>query len=144
MIVKEIMIKQKATITAESRVTHAAKIMKAKRMGALPVIRSPDRLGGTETIGMVTDRDIVLRTVAEDKNPFLTTVAEIMTPEIHCCKEDATVERALEIMTEKQVHRLVVIDMKGLATAMITLKELIPNTGNTRRVSRVIENSLSL
>ncbi len=113
MLVKEIMTKNIETLGADLSVTEAAKRMKTSSIGAMLVNELGENILIAETIGMITDRDIVLRVIAEDQDPALTKVSEVMTSAVCCCHEDDPIEKAAEIMAEKKVHRLVVLNKKN-------------------------------
>jgi CBS domain-containing protein len=85
----------------------AARVMADLDVGAMPVGEN-DWL-----IGMVTDRDIAVRAVAEGKGSDCR-VRDVMTPEIHCCFDDEDIEEVLEIMGEIQVRRLPVLNRKNV------------------------------
>jgi CBS domain-containing protein len=114
MQVKEIMTKNIRTIASDSSIKEASKIMKAAAIGVLPVNDLGESIWVAETMGLITDRDIVLRVIAEDKDPASTKVSEIITPAVFCCNENDSIEKAAEIMAEKKVHRLVVLNKKDL------------------------------
>ena len=79
MQVKEIMTCTVETINSDASLVEAAQKMRSLEVGALPVWEND------ELIGMITDRDVTIRAVAEEKNPSSTTVKEIMTADVCCC-----------------------------------------------------------
>src|SRR3954465_16017916 len=100
MEVREIMTPDPELIDPKASIREAAKRMKSENIGALPVGEN-DRL-----IGMVTDRDIAMRGVAEDRAPETTTVRDVMSEKIFYCFEDDDIEDAAQCMAENQVRRL--------------------------------------
>jgi CBS domain-containing protein len=92
--------------------------MRADNIGALPVGEN-DRL-----IGMVTDRDIVVRAVAENLSPGNTSARHVMSEHVYWCFDDADVEKAAEIMAEHQVRRLPVINHDKRLVGIVTLADL--------------------
>jgi CBS domain-containing protein len=141
MLVKEIMTKNIQTLRADSSVTEAAKRMKTSAIGAIPVNELGENPCVAETIGMITDRDIVLRVIAEDHDPALTKIRAVMTPEVFCCSEDATIEEAAAIMVEKKVHRLVVLSKKELVTGILSLGDLAVKAGDAQLTSKVVKKA---
>jgi CBS domain-containing protein len=95
----------------------AARVMADLDVGAMPVGEN-DWL-----IGMVTDRDIAVRAVAEGKGSDCR-VRDVMTPEIHCCFDDEDVEEVLEIMGEIQVRCLPVLNRKKRMVGIVSLGDL--------------------
>ncbi len=92
--------------------------MRADNIGALPVGEN-DRL-----IGMVTDRDIVVRAVAENQSAGNTSARDVMLENVYWCFDDADVEKAAEIMAEHQVRRLPVINHDKRLVGIVTLADL--------------------
>lgn len=96
----------------------AAKRMRDDNIGALPVGEN-DRL-----VGMVTDRDIVARAVAENRMPANTAVRDVMSDGIYYCFEDDPLEKASEIMGEHQVRRLAVLNRAKRLVGIVSLGDL--------------------
>jgi CBS domain-containing protein len=92
--------------------------MRDDNIGALPVGEN-DRL-----IGMVTDRDIVTRAVAENKSGGNTTVRDVMSEDIYYCFEDEDSKRAAQIMAEHQVRRLPVLNREKRLVGVVALADL--------------------
>src|SRR5262245_7346691 len=100
MLLRGLMTARIEDIPADATLMQAAARMKLLDIGAMPV-READRL-----VGMITDRDIVVRSVAEGRDPTRVTVREAMSPDICSCYEDQSVEEAARTMEEKQIRRL--------------------------------------
>ncbi|WP_119303616.1 CBS domain-containing protein [Dongia deserti] len=118
MQVQQIMHKGAAIADPNMTIRDAARSMRADNIGALPVGEN-DRL-----IGMVTDRDIVMRAVAEDRSAGNTTVREVMSDKVFYCFEDETDERAAQIMAEHQVRRLPVLNRDKRLVGVVALADL--------------------
>jgi CBS domain-containing protein len=118
MQVQELMTREVETIDPDSTVRDAARKMRADNLGALPV------LDGGRLIGMITDRDIVVRAVAEERPGGATSVREIMSEGLYYCLEDDEVERAAQVMAEHQVRRLPVVNRERRLVGVIALADL--------------------
>jgi len=118
MKISEIMTPDPELIDPNSSIRDAAQRMKDEDIGALPVGEN-DRL-----IGMVTDRDIALRAVAEDKQPSSTSVRDVMSEKIYYCFEDDNVEEAARCMAENQVRRLPILNRDKRLTGIVSLADL--------------------
>src|SRR4051794_23160533 len=105
MQLKDIMTPKPECIRPDDTLQNAAARMRDLDVGPLPVCGDDDRLAG-----MITDRDIAVRAVAEGKDPRTTRVREAMTEEIIYCFEDQDVQEAARTMQERQVRRLVVLN----------------------------------
>ena len=102
--VKEIMCTNCKHVSSNTTIHEAAKLMKDLDVGFLPVSDN-DKL-----VGMITDRDIVIRTLANGKDVKSTTVKEIMTPKCLYCFEEDSVEEASQNLGKNQVHRMPVLN----------------------------------
>ena len=102
--IKELMTENPATCPPSATITDVAKVMAGEDVGPVPIVES-DRL-----VGFVTDRDIVVRAVAEGRDPSSTTIGEIMTSDVTTVTPDTDVEEALETMGGLQVRRLPVVE----------------------------------
>ncbi len=118
MQVQEIMHRGAEVIDPNTMIRDVAMKMRADNIGALPVGEN-DRM-----IGMVTDRDIVVRAVANNSLPGNTAVRDVMSEHIYYCYEDADVEEAARIMAEHQVRRLPVVNRDKRLVGMLALADL--------------------
>ena len=129
MQVQEIMTAMVDLADPNMTIRDAARVMRADNVGALPVGEN-DRL-----IGMVTDRDIVMRAVAEDRTPGTTAVRDVMSERIYYCFEDEDVEQAAKAMAEHQVRRLPVLNRHKRLVGIVALADLGLNAENAANVA---------
>jgi CBS domain-containing protein len=119
----------------DTPVTEVAKLMCADNIGAIPIGEN-DRL-----IGMVTDRDIVCKGLAQDSfDVRRTTARNVMTPGIHCCREDDDLAKAVRHMEMLEVRRLPVINKSKRMVGMLALgdvSDLAPSDLLSEYVKRV-------
>ncbi len=118
MEVSKAMHRKADWVSADTPVAEVARMMKASDIGAVPVGKN-DRL-----IGMITDRDIALRLVADGHDPAQTRAEEIMTPGIVYCRTSQSVEDAIAIMEKRKVRRLPVIDDDKRLVGMLSLGDI--------------------
>jgi CBS domain-containing protein len=102
--VHEVMTDRPRCVTPETRVSEAAQLMKSDDVGSLPI------LDGEQLAGMVTDRDIVIRAIAEGKDPRGMPVREVASRELVTVNADDDLSNALKLMASQQVRRLPVVD----------------------------------
>mgnify|MGYP005830133869 CR=1 FL=1 len=107
MIVKEIMSRNVETCTLLDNVYEVAVKMKENDVGAIPIV------DGDHLVGMITDRDIVVRGVAE-KHPGSSKVEEVMSDELVTVGADTTIDEAASLMSRHQIRRLPVVDGQKL------------------------------
>ena len=121
MLVKDIMSHDIEFVTNENTLQEAAEKMKDLDVGELPIIV------GNEAVGVITDRDIVIRGVAHGLVPNAATVVDAMTEGIIACKEDDTIEEVARTMSSKKVRRMPVMDADGKLSGMVSLGDLALN-----------------
>src|SRR6266852_6257881 len=125
MKVKDAMHKGVEWVGPDTPVTELAKLMRRHDVGAIPIGEN-DRL-----IGMVTDRDIICKGLAEDSFDALCAIArDVMTPGIHCCREDDDLAKAVRHMEELKVRRLPVINKNKRMVGMLSLGDLSQSAPN--------------
>jgi len=122
MKLRDIMTKNVETLQPESTVLDAAKIMQAHNIGAVPVC-SPDN----QLIGMVTDRDIVVRNIANNGNPSSTTVDALMTQNVVYGTPDMDVHEAAHLMAKHQIRRLPVVENNRIV-GIVSLGDFATNS----------------
>mgnify|MGYP000866041249 CR=1 FL=1 len=118
MQIQEIMTRSVDVISPNTTIRDAARRMRADNVGALPVGEN-DRL-----IGMVTDRDIVMRAVAEDRAAGATAVRDVMSERVFYCYADEALERAATVMAEHQVRRLPVLNRDKRLVGIVSTADL--------------------
>lgn len=111
----------------------AARAMRTLNVGALPVC------DGNRLVGMVTDRDITIRAVADGTDPKETLVKDNMSPEIVYCFEDQDAHEAERIMQERQIRRLPVLDRDKKLVGIVSLGDLATRTHETQTVGETLE-----
>jgi len=122
MKVSEIMSSPLETISSEATITNAAEKMKSFDIGVLPVMKED------EVVGIITDRDIVIRIIAESLDPQRTQVKKAMSTNIWSCSEDMELEEAVKLMEDKQVHRLLVLGEDGAVTGILSIGDIARKT----------------
>jgi CBS domain-containing protein len=124
MKVKEAMHKGVDWVSPDTPVTELARLMREHDIGAIPIGEN-DRL-----IGMVTDRDIVCKGLAQDGfDTSRATAREVMTPGIHCCREDDDLAKAVRHMETLQIRRLPVINKNKRMIGILSLGDVSQSAG---------------
>ena len=118
MKVKECMCKNVCSAKPETTIYDITKIMKDEHIGCVPICD-----GQNSIVGLVTDRDIVLRGVATNKDIKTTPVSEIMTTKVCCCKVDDEINTAQRKMSEEQIRRLPVVE-NNKVVGILTMGDL--------------------
>jgi len=119
MLVREMMTRGVACVRPDETLRSAAGKMRDLNVGSMPVCGDEDKL-----VGMLTDRDVVVRAVAEGLDPNARRVCDAMSEGIVYCFEDQAVEEAAWKMREHQIRRLVVLDRDKHMVGIVTLGDL--------------------
>ncbi|HLL20859.1 MAG TPA: CBS domain-containing protein [Kofleriaceae bacterium] len=118
MTVHEVMTHAPACATTEMGLQEVARMMVDNNCGCIPVL---DEAGAP--IGVITDRDIVCRTVALGYNPIEKTVADAMTDACISVKKEATIQEVSDLLQRNQIRRAVVVD-EGRVVGMVSLADI--------------------
>jgi CBS domain-containing protein len=118
MLVKEVMSTYLETIAPTTTVKECARKMDQSGVGALPVWENG------KPVGVVTDRDICCRVVGAAKDPAETPARDIMTKDVTCCFEDQDCTEAAQLMKNKGVRRLTVLDRKQAMVGVLSVDDL--------------------
>lgn len=119
MKIRELMTRDVECLTPDASLKRAAELMSDADVGGAPVVGPDGRV-----VGVLTDRDIVVRTVASGRDPGETPVSQAMTPEVYHCHPEDDVEDAAELMAARQVRRVVVTDENGGVAGIVALSDL--------------------
>lgn len=122
MLVKEIMTENPACCTADSNLQEVAKMMVDSDCGAIPVV---ENFNHKRPIGVVTDRDITVRTVAKGDNPLNMTAKSVMTKNVFTVTPETSVEECVNLMEEHQVRRVPVVDENGDCIGMVAQADIV-------------------
>ncbi|MEL7564548.1 MAG: CBS domain-containing protein [Dehalobacterium sp.] len=117
MKVRDIMTENVEIVTPETSLEDVAKIMTENDIGCVPVCQNQT------VLGMITDRDIIIRVIAKGKNPATTRAKDIMSTEIKTVSPDTDAHAAANIMSESQIKRLPVVE-NGKLTGILALGDL--------------------
>jgi CBS domain-containing protein len=137
MNVSEVMTAQVATATPRTTIAQVARTMAEIESGAVPVVDDG------KVVGLITDRDIVLRVVAEGIG-LDTPVSEVMTEGVETCREDDNVADAAAKMGSKQIRRLVVLNSSGGMAGILSLGDVAVDYGAKavgKTLSEISENT---
>lgn len=131
---REIMTKNVLTTTGAMSLKDAAQMMKDGDIGVLPVVETATN----KLVGIVTDRDIVVRVVAAGKGADAT-VAEAMTSELFTAKPDDFAFEAIRTMGERQVRRIPIIDDAGVLQGIVSIADVALEMEDEREIAETLE-----
>jgi CBS domain-containing protein len=115
-------------------VVEVAEIMKREDVGLIPVVDERNKL-----IGVLTDRDIVMKVVADGRDARGTAVSEVMTTEPASCQEQDLVETVLQQMAAHQVRRMPIVDGAGTIVGIVSQADVATRLANPRDTGEVVQ-----
>jgi CBS domain-containing protein len=130
--VQELMTSNPQTVEPSATVVEAAKVMKERDTGIVPVVQG-DRLVGT-----ITDRDVAIRVVAAGKDPQSTTVSEIASKEVVTVEPGQNLDEALRLMAKHQIRRLPVVDDDGTLVGIVSQAD-VARSASDEQTGEVVE-----
>ena len=133
MKIKDVMTRAVETVRPDQTLQEAAAKMKSLDVG-------PDAgHRGRPLVGMLTDRDIVVRAVAEGRDSRTAKVRDAMTSDVVCCKEDDDVKDAATKMKDRQIRRIVVVDAQQRVAGIVSLGDIAVDTSDEKMSGQVLE-----
>jgi CBS domain-containing protein len=135
MVCQELMTPLPTTCQPDHTLAEVSAMMKRDDVGAIPVVED----GSTRLLGLVTDRDIVVKAVADGLDPAQTAVSEVMSTDLVSCRVDEPVERALDLMTSYQIRRVPIVDAKGDVVGIISQADVATRLNEPEETGQVVE-----
>ena len=129
--VREVMTSNPTSCSSQDSVADAARAMAQEDVGPIPVVE------GERLVGLLTDRDIVVRVVAEGRDPQSTTVGEVASSDLATVTPDEDLDRALQLLAERRVRRLPVVEGERLVG--IIAQADVARQGDDSSTGRVVE-----
>lgn len=133
---REIMTKNPKTANREMTLQEVADLMKDGDFGVLPIIEKENN----KLVGILTDRDIVVRAVADGKNVSETTVGDVMTDRLFTAKPDDYVFEAVRTMGERQVRRIPIVDENNILQGIIAMADIALEMEDEREIAETLED----
>jgi len=134
-VCREVMTADPACCETTDSIVRVAQVMKTKDVGAVPVLEPPSQ----RLVGMVTDRDIVVKGLAGGRSIENATVKEVMTTDVVTCREDDDVSQALSRMAERKVRRLPVVDRNGQVCGIIAQADIATRMHQDKTTGALVE-----
>jgi len=116
--IADIMTRDVQTISTQETVQRAAQLMDELNVGTIPV------LDGDKLVGMITDRDITVRSVAAGQDPRSTKVTDVMSTDVRTCTEDQSIDDVLATMGDVQIRRIPVLDAQSKVIGIVSLGDV--------------------
>lgn len=132
----EVMTKNPVSATPTDTVVNVAQLMKERDIGPVPIVE--DKLS-KKLIGIVTDRDLAMKVVADGLDPNTTLARDVMTSEVVTCREDDEIDSALEAMSRNQLRRILVVDAKDALVGIIAQADVATRMDEPEKTGEVVK-----
>ena len=132
----EVMTREPACCEPGDSVSRVAGIMKSHDVGSVPVVESHE---DKKLIGIVTDRDLVLKVLAEGSDVDKATVRDAMTPSPASCNMTDPIDKAVKLMSERQVRRMPIVDDQGRLAGIIAQADVATRVSRDATTGELVE-----
>ncbi len=133
MKAQDIMTKNPRVVTPDTPVQEAARLMQSEDTGILPVVENEN---SRRLLGVVTDRDITIRIVAEGKSQGQ--VRDAMSEGVKTCRPDEDAQQVMRIMADQQVRRIPIVDEQGAIVGIVSQADIV-RQGDDQKAEQTIE-----
>jgi CBS domain-containing protein len=121
MKVEDIMSGDIEVCTQETELQYVARKMAERDVGAIPIVESTESM---KPVGIITDRDIVIRAIARGQNPLERKAGDCMSSSLCFVRPDTDLEQCLELMEEHQIRRMLVVDDNGRVCGIVAQADI--------------------
>ncbi|MDQ3257216.1 MAG: CBS domain-containing protein [Acidobacteriota bacterium] len=132
----EVMTKDPACCLTSDTVDKAAQLMRAEDVGSVPVVNDHESKG---LVGIVTDRDLAIKVVADARDPKATMVSEVMTTGVATCRREDDLQKALTLMEQQQVRRIPIVGEGNRVEGIIAQADVATRIEAPQRTAEVVE-----
>ena len=136
MKAQEIMSRNPTCVTPETPLAEAARLMKQEDIGVVPVVESES---SKRLVGLITDRDIAIRAVAEGRDGKTTSVGHVMTSEVRSASPDDSVDDVMSLMGREQVRRIPIVDERGSLVGIISQADIVLEAKDDKQAEKTVE-----
>ena len=135
MTCAEVMTPSPTCCHPEHTAVEAAELMQREDVGLVPIVSE----NNSKLIGVLTDRDIVLKVVAAGRDPRGTAVSEVMTTEPIACLPQESVESVMELMATRQVRRIPIVDKDGSIVGIVSQADIATRLASPAETGQVVQ-----
>lgn len=136
MNAQDIMSRNPSCVTPDTSLLDAARLMKEENVGVVPVVESEN---SRKLVGVLTDRDIAVRAVAEGRDGATTSVGHIMTADVRTSAPTDSVKDVMQLMGTEQVRRIPVVDERGALVGIIAQADIVLEAKDNKEAEKTIE-----
>lgn len=133
--IRDVMTANPVYVSDKDSIRDVARIMAREDTGVVPVCDNSKKI-----IGMITDRDIVVRLVAEGKDPANAKVNEAMTKNVRAVKEDSTIDEALNVMKSAEVRRVPVVNARNEIVGIVSMGDIAKENQQRAQIGEAVKD----
>jgi CBS domain-containing protein len=134
MTCAEVMTPSPTVCQPQHTAMEAAELMKREDCGLVPVVSEHGKL-----IGVLTDRDIVIKVVADSRDPRSTAVSEVMSTDVVTCLPHETIETVMEQMATRQVRRIPIVERDGSLVGIVAQADIATRIASPQETGQVVQ-----
>lgn len=132
----DVMTKDPLCALPDDTVASVAQLMKKRDIGPVPIVEGKT---SKRLVGIVTDRDLAIKVVAEGRDPQTTTVKEVMTKDVVTCRAEDTIESTLKAMSQNQLRRILVVDADDMLVGIIAQADIATRMNEPERTGEMVK-----
>ena len=136
MKAQDIMARDPRCVTPQTSIQEAARLMKSEDVGALPVVESEN---SRKIVGIVTDRDITIRAVADGRDLGSATVKDVMSKGATTAKATDSIDEVMKVMGREQVRRIPIVDERDQLVGIVSQADVVLKASSDTKSERTVE-----
>ena len=133
---RDVMTKDPVCAYPHDTVAHVARLMRSEDIGPVPVVQEN---ASKRLVGIVTDRDLAIKVVAEERDPKTTPVSDVMTTDVVTCNENDDIGSALQAMSRNQLRRIPVVDGGNMLVGIIAQADVATRMNEPEKTGEVVK-----
>jgi CBS domain-containing protein len=132
----EVMTRHVVCALPDDSVSEVAQLMKREDIGPIPIVEDENT---KKLVGIVTDRDLALKVVAEERDPKHTKVKEVMTRKVVTCKADDDIKKAIDAMEKNQLRRILVVENGDRVVGIIAQADVATRLDESKKTAEMVK-----
>lgn len=136
MKIQEIMTRNPSCVTADASVRDAAQIMRREDVGIVPVVEAA---GDRKLVGLVTDRDIAIRCIADGKDGTCRVRDVMSADDLATCSADDDVDDVMDAMSKEKVRRIPIVDERGSLVGIVSQADVVRKAHDDSKAQQTVE-----
>jgi CBS domain-containing protein len=131
---RDVMTRNPECVSERDSIRDVARIMKDTDTGVVPVV------DGKKIVGLITDRDIVVRGLADGKDLTSASVGDVMTRQVKSVREETPIDEVLNVMTSAEIRRVTVVNANNELVGIVSIGDISKHTRQDNQVGKAIED----